>query len=464
MNIGKAIRELSGDKRAKLIQKIRTDGERYGIYPLTPDQFLLWCGYRGGGNAVHFSNPGIVVYLKNITRDRVREAIDRLCELQDALRYSFVEFEDEVWQYLNPDIEETVFESTMPQDIEDRKLWIEKKCLDLSWHPFDLENGHPAIYEMIRLAPREYALLICTHHIISDGMSVGILYRNLREILNGTARRSAVQFGNYACMKRTDRERRKDRENIAYWTDQIRDVDKFPAYPTDFERMSDRPGNAEDVIFSIDGTDYAALKNIARKTKANLFTVLSALFSLVFAAWSGRKKFIMGTTLFNRPGEQYERIAGDFASMIPLVFTVEDDSVTLDRYIRRCMERFLEGMAHGDVTLTGIQEAFPHERKERVNPLFQITFIFHSEKILAGGSARSGNVETSVDNFPNEKRQINFTLDLTIEVIDHQISCEFRAHFSRRIFQRSTIENLMRVYREFLKKADREGETRLCRL
>ena len=48
MNLIEKLKELDDEKQQKLLEKIKKEGYRYGVYPLTMSQYLLWCGYSAG--------------------------------------------------------------------------------------------------------------------------------------------------------------------------------------------------------------------------------------------------------------------------------------------------------------------------------------------------------------------------------------------------------------------------------
>ena len=71
MNLIEKLKELDDEKQQKLLEKIKKEGDLYGVYPLTMSQYLLWCGYSAGENVVHHSNPGMMIRMKGISREKV---------------------------------------------------------------------------------------------------------------------------------------------------------------------------------------------------------------------------------------------------------------------------------------------------------------------------------------------------------------------------------------------------------
>ena len=48
--------------------------------------------------------------------------------------------------------------------------------------PFDLENGPLFRAKLVRLSREEAVLLLTMHHIVSDGWSISVLYKELKQL------------------------------------------------------------------------------------------------------------------------------------------------------------------------------------------------------------------------------------------------------------------------------------------
>ena len=113
MDLINKILKLNLEQREKLLKKIEVEGDQYGIYPLTSGQYLLWCGYRAEINKTHFSNPGVIMNIKNITREKLDEIIEQLCRMHDALRFKYIEIDGKVFQYIDNDSKPTIIEKDL---------------------------------------------------------------------------------------------------------------------------------------------------------------------------------------------------------------------------------------------------------------------------------------------------------------------------------------------------------------
>lgn len=111
--------------------------------------------------------------------------------------------------------------------------------------PYDLAAGPLLRLMLVRLGATDHVLFIGMHHIISDGISVDILMRELLACYEAscTGRPAAlpelpVQFGDYALWERDRLTGAASRADLAYWREQLGDLPDL-ALPTDRPRPSE---------------------------------------------------------------------------------------------------------------------------------------------------------------------------------------------------------------------------------
>lgn len=461
MDLLKKIQEMDEEKRLKFYSKIEKEGDKYGIYPVTRDQYLLWCGYCTGSNKIHFSNPGIIVRLKNIKRERLLRIIDELRKMQDTLRYRFFESDGRVYQYIISESEYKIYE----EDISDQPDAESTEIMDKKWSefaalPIDIVNEATSNIKIIRFAEDSFYLFICMHHIVSDALSVGAVFKNLCAIIEGTAVKSKYQFGHYALLKNTETEKEKEKRNIDYWINEINDVDKFLDLPVDHPRDSDRPDYVKHTFELIDGEFYSSLKAKTVAMGINMYNLMASVFSIVIKAYAQKKDAIIATTFFNRSDDRFSGIAGDFATIVPLVFRT-DDEMTLNEYIESCMNNFRTALGKSDITITTVQEAFPYERREGAFPLYQTTFVYHSHGLIGDSVKKINGTEIELIEIPEEKQQGHYSLDICGEVIDRGSNCTLFLHYCNKLFDKRSIENIMRVMMRLLRNIDGLSDVKL---
>ena len=291
-------------------------------------------------------------------------------------------------------------------------------------------------------------------------MTIGVLYQDFCSLLAGTAKKQKFQFGHYAMLKNGEAGLEEERKNRDYWVQEIRDMDKYLDEPTDYSRDGDRADNARDVVRYLTEEQRDAVGRKAARLGCSAYNVLSSLFSFVLQNYTQKQDLILATTLFNRDDPRYRNIAGDFASVIPLVFR-GDRSQTLDQYILSNTENFKTALKHGDVAITHIQQEFPHDRRENANPLYQIVFVYHNENLAGSLETCINGTEITLTELYNEKRQSHYTLDMCVEINHSEQRDMIRAHYCQKLFERETVENVIEIFQDSIRYLDGPGDVKL---
>ena len=113
--------------------------------------------------------------------------------------------------------------------------------------PFDLERGPLLRVALLQLADAEFVIVVSTHHIVSDGWSMNVFFRELTLLYAAFASGCPsplpdlpIQYADYAVWQQeslgtglTDR--------LGYWQRELADAPLLHLVPTDFSRPRSRP-------------------------------------------------------------------------------------------------------------------------------------------------------------------------------------------------------------------------------
>jgi hypothetical protein len=151
---------------------------------------------------------------------------------------------------------------------------------DESRRPFDLEQGPLLRFLLLRMGDEEHALIINLHHIISDGWSLPILFRELTEIyeafskdLTPTLPELPVQYADFAIWQSDCFAEGKLESQIEYWKKQLSDV-PILQLPTDRPRHNGQTerGSRHTVLLPAQLSDR--LRVLSRQERSTLFMTL----------------------------------------------------------------------------------------------------------------------------------------------------------------------------------------------
>lgn len=453
MNIIEKISELDSVKRQKLIERIKNDGQTYGIFPLTESQEIFWKKYRLGQPLLLIGNIRFILKLTPINEEKAKWLINELRSLHDVCRYRFVEIDGEVFQYIDNDTKPNI--AVYTSDAADREK-VHECYQDFFEKNFELDSDFPIVFGIVKANDDSCRIMIKMHHIVADGFSVGVIIRDIYSILNGTVTKCKVQFQDYVADINE-----KIAADTEYWIEKIRTADKRLDPPLDYPRFSEEKDNSEKAFVEyIKGNDFLKLRDFDKSIKRNFFNVSASLFSMILQRWANKGNMIMASTFFNREREEAADIIGNFSSFLPLVYRYNGD-MTLNDYIKENIEVFKEAMTHGNVVNMSLQKAYPYECCSEYMPMYQTIFAYHSKTIYSSviGNADEINIELDDYNFNTLLKHLCVDIIIRIEELEDMYSIAIG--YNRKFFDEQSIKQIAGIFKSMLIDLSRLIETRL---
>jgi hypothetical protein len=261
---------------------------------------------------------------------------------------------------------------------------------------------------VVRVGEQEQVVLFTTHHIISDGWSMGVLVREVEQLYEGyregrevELEELEIQYADYAVWQREWMRGEVEREQIEYWREQLNGAEEVLKLPTDRERGDKQSYRGENQTFMVGEEVSRGLKELSRREGATLFMVLLSAFKVLLYRYSGQEDIIVGAHIASRTHKEIEPLIGYFANQIALRTDLSGNP-SFRELLNRVKEVSLGAYAHQDVPFERIVETLNIKRDIRHSPLFQVLFSLQNAPIqpleFAGLTLRpggSGGVGTS---------------------------------------------------------------------
>jgi amino acid adenylation domain-containing protein len=249
---------------------------------------------------------------------------------------------------------------------------------------FDLQRGPLIRGRLLRLEDEEHVLLVTIHHIVADGWSLGVffkefaqLYRALREGRDAALEPLPIQYADYAQWQREWLQGESLERQLSYWRTQLQGTAEQLELPTDHSRPAEQSYRGGNIKVTLDAELSGRVKGFAQRHEMTLFMVLYAAWTILLARLSGQEEVAIGTPIANRQRPELERLIGFFVNTLVLRVGVSDDSSVSD-FLRRVKEATLGAYDHQDVPFERVVEALQPQRSLSRNPLFQVMFALQN--------------------------------------------------------------------------------------
>ncbi|HLG59615.1 MAG TPA: condensation domain-containing protein, partial [Vicinamibacterales bacterium] len=384
--------------------------------PTSFAQERLWFLDRvGHGGAAY--NLAVPLRISGALDVRALEcALGNIVERHGALRTIFREIDGVPVQIIQP------FNGFMLRQIDvsalaesEREAEARRFAIEDGTRPFDLSAGPLMRATLLRLALEEHLLLLCMHHIVSDGWSMGVFFRELwagydAYRVGGAPQlpELSLQYEDFAVWQRSQLQGKLLERHLDYWKDRLAGAPELLALPTDRPRLrvASFRGSAVPVVVPAGLLDQ--LRGLARREGATLYMVVLAAFQVLLARYCGSDDVVVGTLVAGRGRSELQPLIGLFMNTLVLRSDLSGDP-TVREAIARARETVLGAYEHQDLPFEQVVAEIRPERNQSYSTLFQALFQLETEE--RRGSVHDGLHIRGV-HLPRQSAKFDLTLDL----------------------------------------------------
>src|SRR6185295_17302641 len=442
---------LSREEKLALLAHLARQKERAArTFPLTFAQQRLWFLARlePENHANHIFRA--VVWRGPLDAGALRRALAEVVRRHESLRTTFPEMDGEPRQKVAPAADlplpvEDLGSLPLPEARERARELAEAE----SRRGFDLARGPVFRARLLRLAPAEHVLLLAMHHIVSDGWSMGLLFRELTALYRAFAAglpsplpEPAAQYPDFAAWQRARLTDERLAAELAWWRR------KLAGYPDYLELPGDRPrpagGSFKGAVepFEIPPELSERLRALALREGATPFMLLLAAFETFLYRVSGQDAFLVATNVAGRNRTELEGVIGFFTEILLLRARV-GGGLTFRELLSWVRQDSLDAQAHQELPFERLVEELQPERHLSHNPLYQVLFVLQN---LPGGAVEVPGVE--LGGLPMERGLAK--LDLTLEMAERDGVFSGYFEYNTDLFDRATVARLVGNFLQLL--------------
>ncbi|MBV9110803.1 MAG: non-ribosomal peptide synthetase, partial [Gemmatimonadetes bacterium] len=325
---------MSAAKRALLDARLRGRNRAAGVaprdpgaeVPLTFDQERLWFLHRlgQGGSAYNiFQGLRLRGELDAVALER---ALGEVVHRHEALRTTFREADGVATQVVHAFAGFALpGDDLSALDPAARDAELKRQVAEVAATEFDLEHGPLLAARLVRLQTGDHALLLCMHHIVTDGWSLRVIVDEALVLYEAFAagRPSplappALQYGDWAVWQRAQAQRQAEERHLEYWTEKLGGAPELLELPADHPRPPVPTFRGGRVAVNVPADTLERLREIARAEGTTLFVVVLAAFKVLLNRYSGAEDLVVGTPVAGRARREVEDVVGLFMNTMVL--------------------------------------------------------------------------------------------------------------------------------------------------
>lgn len=266
----------------------------------------------------------------------------------------------------------------------ERELEVRRISSEEARKPFDLEKAPLLRIKLLQLSSDEQVLLITTHHIVSDGWSIGIFYNEVAQLYDAICQEGPnplkplpITYSDYAAWQRESLQGAILDQQLAFWQERLKGASPALELPTDYPRPAIQTYRGATKFFALPNSLKKNLEALAQREEVTMFMLLLAAFQTLMHRYSGQDDLVVGSPVAGRKRVETEGVAGLFLNNLPLRATFPND-LTFRELLHRTKETALSAYVHQDLPFEKLVDALHLQRDLSRSPIFQVMFVLQN--------------------------------------------------------------------------------------
>lgn len=428
------------DQNAKELaaEEVIAPREHHSPSPLSKNQESIWLAHElNPSQSAYFIDFAFKIQ-GNLNISVLKEALERVIQRHEILRTTFTEK-----QHIHSDCPKVFHFHQMGEKEADQFL------KEKSQPHFQLNQLPLLHFYLIEVGSNDYRALFQIHHIIFDGWSIELFFREWEAYYQGLIKQAPLQkaplpfqYADYALWQLEFLKSEKCRHQLSYWKTKLSDAPELLELPWDFPRPAVFSNRGALHRFALKSDLSQRLKQLAKSNNVTLFELLYTAFNVFLYRISGKSDIVVGTPYANRSRNHLDEQIGYYVQMLMTRTDLTDNPPFL-KLISRLSSDLAEAYLNGDVPIDLIVAAVQHSRNSSYSPIFQVSFSLEkpSKKGLYFPDCETTPLflETKVARF-----------DISLIMSESENGLEGIVEYSTDLFLPSTLQRMMGNFQTLL--------------
>ncbi|URZ03767.1 non-ribosomal peptide synthetase [Clostridium felsineum] len=402
--------------------------EYYAVSSSEKRMFAIWALDK---NNIAYNIPLILEINNEVDKDRVKNVLNKLIERHESLRTSFEVINGEV-------VQKIIQKWQLDFKYEEKSKMNIKEEIRKFINPFGLTKAPLMRSKLIKYDNERYVFMIDCHHIVVDGVSVGILKKEFIELYKGgKLGTSILQYKDYSEWQNSLEKNGTIKEQEKYWLNRFEGEIPVLNIQTDYKRPSVKSYEGNTVKATIDKKVYEKINKLAKENGTTPYMVLLAAYNILLSKYSGQEDIVIGTAEAGRPESELQDVVGMFVNTVALR-NYPIGNKTFKEFLEEVKHNTLKDFENTSYQFENLINKLDIRMEASRNPLFDVMFVF--EDLDFGLKSISKKIKAIEWKINISK----FDLTLTAQEVENGIM--FSLEYCSKLFKNQTVERIMEHY------------------
>lgn len=343
---------------------------RGGDIPLSPGQERLWQIEQLEPGRASYHIPAAFRLRGSLHVGALEQSLAEIVQRHEILRTTFVQGSEGPLQRIAPQGHVRLLKCvTLPPAEAGSETAVTAWLVQEAMRPFDLLQGPLCRATVCRLGPEDHLLLITMHHLVSDGWSFALFFRELEALYTAYVHGQppflephAIQYGDYAYWQQQWLQTPSADQQLAYWDKHLQGCNaavELPVSPPQSGVCLEVQGAVHPVFIGAGLT--AQLKQLSREAGSTLFMTLLAAFHALLHQYSRQDNILICSPVAGRHRAETETMLGFFNNLIVLRGDLSGNP-SFRQLLSRIRQVVVDAYRHQDAPFQWVAE-LPHVKR-----------------------------------------------------------------------------------------------------
>jgi amino acid adenylation domain-containing protein len=355
-----------------------------GPAPLSFAQQRMWFMDRLAPGNPAYNIAGAVRLTGALNRIAIEQSLNEIVRRHQALQTTFAMIDGELVQTLAPIRPFSVPVVSLRETPEtERETEMRKLGAREAERPFDLAQGPLFRAQLLELSECEHVLLYTMHHIVSDGWSLSIFFRELALLYEAFSKGNpsplpepSIQYADFALWQRQHLQGKALEQKLSYWKQKLADLPALDL-PADYSRPAVQSYRGARLSVMLPKAVSESLEALCKREGVTRFMTLLAALKIMFHRYTGQDDIAVGAAISGRGRPEIEGLIGAFINALVLRTDLSGNP-TFWELLSRVRKVCLEAYAHQELPFEKLVEELQPKRELNRHPLFQVLFNMHN--------------------------------------------------------------------------------------
>lgn len=404
----------------------KADKKEY--YPMSSTQKRTYLICQMQKNSTAYNMPGILELKGKVNVEAMKNAVQKMIDRHEILRTQFLMDDCKPVQKVLDHVE-----AQFEYEVDNNTLQDKLICDFV--RPFDLSKA-PLI--RVKMVERKDCtlLLIDTHHIISDGMSMEIFTREMTKLYNGEDLKPLTcQYKDYSeWMNNRDISSQKE-----YWVNQFSDEIPVLDMPLDYNRPQEQSYNGNIIEFDISSDLCKKIKRLSKETGTTEYMIFLSSLMILLSKYSRQEDIVVGSVISGRTHKDTESMLGMFVNTLAMRGKPEGNKSYLE-FLSEIKEVCLKAYENQEYPFEELISSIDVNRDMSRNPLFDVMLALQNNE---KEEINLNEVDIKYSEYNSNTAKFDLTFDIK-QINDEKFNIELG--YCQDLYKEKTAENILKHY------------------